>query len=366
MARSRSCKARGVAGIVGLGALFAPLSAHAFCREVVETPPSGYDPTTLGCFTTDPEAGVLPQLFWRNQCVNFNLNRAASPKYIPLNTARLIADQAFAQWAAASCPGGGAPSILATEGEVVDCDGESQGHNNPIIFRDTGWLYTDSANAIGYTTLTVNLDTGEILGAEIEINTEGHIIVATTPPPSGAYDLQSILTHEGGHFLGLAHSADSTAVMYAFYHAGSTTLQPDDISGICSIYPPDGSRNTQEGPIAATTCNPAPILGFEDLCGSLDAGALATVSGTNGSGENNTAPSGDGGVGPLTENLWGCSIERTRSQGGVGFVAPGLFALGLLFRRKRLSSRRPRQRLPQQRQRRRWPLLLRARARRRP
>ena len=319
--------------LAALAGILSSTSAHAFCREVIETPPEGQDPSVSGtCFTTDPDAGVLPPLFWRNQCVSFNLNRAASPlSSITLNEATLIADQAFAQWATAPCPGGGLPSIVATDGPPVDCEGLSEGHNNPIILRDTGWTYTDMANAIGFTTLTVNLDTGEIIGAEIEVNTEFQTIVTTSPPPKGAYDLQTILTHEAGHFLGLAHSTDSSAVMYAFYNAGSTTLQSDDISGICSIYPSDGSRSTMAGSIAGGTCNPQPVLGFDDLCGDIDGGGLPPLG--------NATGSGDAGYGPLTETLWGCSLERARSRGGAGLITPGLFALGLLFRRSRGSSR---------------------------
>jgi predicted Zn-dependent protease len=320
----------------GLLALCAARPAAAYCREVAATMPAGYNPADAGCFTSDYEAGVLPPLFWRNQYVNYNLNRAAS-KYITLSQARQAATLAFAQWATAVCPdSGGSPSILATEGPTVDCDDQSEGHNNPIIFRDTGWTHTDSANAIGYTTLTVELDTGEILGAEIEINTENQVIVPTPEPDaSDAHDLQSILTHEAGHFLGLAHSADSTAVMYAFYHAGSTTLQPDDVNGICSIYSPDGSRNTLNGPISGGANSPAPILGFEDFCGSVDASALSSVVVP---GET----SSDGGLIP-TETLLGCAMAGpARGVGGPALgsgaasaAMPAIISLGLFVRRRR-------------------------------
>jgi hypothetical protein len=54
-------------------------------------------------------------------------------------------------------------------------------------------------------------------------------------PPTGT-DLDTVALHEGGHTLGLDHSADNTAVMFAFYAAGRRTLTPDDISGIRSVY----------------------------------------------------------------------------------------------------------------------------------
>ena len=59
----------------------------------------------------------------------------------------------------------------------------------------------------------------------------------------GAYDLQAILTHETGHFLGLAHATEATSVMYAFYRQGAIDLTEDDAAGLCSIYPPAQSGN---------------------------------------------------------------------------------------------------------------------------
>jgi hypothetical protein len=116
--------------------------------------------------------------------------------------------------------------------------------------------------------------TGEIVGADIEINTSSqHPIVSTVDGsvPSGAYNVQSILLHEAGHFLGLAHSQDTSAVMYAYYPAVSTTLTDDDVNGICALYPTDTSRETADGSVAATGCHPEPALGFESVCGTLDA-----------------------------------------------------------------------------------------------
>jgi len=78
----------------------------------------------------------------------------------------------------------------------------------------------------------------------------------------GHTDLDSLLTHEAGHLLGLAHSSDSSATMFPGYEAGTIdlrTLAPDDITAICSVYPPGRQ-------VSSTSCEPR--RGYSDLCGA--------------------------------------------------------------------------------------------------
>ncbi len=147
-------------------------ACEAYCRAVTASPPAGYDPSAKGCFGFAGDGGAstgLFPLFWRNECVSYSLQSSAS-KYVPLSDAKRIVAQAFQAWSTAACPGG-PPSITAVPFPEVDCnDVPSAEHGNVIIFRDTIWPYDDAANAVGYTTLTVDLLSGEILGADTEIN----------------------------------------------------------------------------------------------------------------------------------------------------------------------------------------------------
>lgn len=54
----------------------------------------------------------------------------------------------------------------------------------------------------------------------------------------GQMDLETIAIHEIGHILGLGHSQDPNAIMYAYYRAGTIkrNLGQDDIEGIRALY----------------------------------------------------------------------------------------------------------------------------------
>ncbi len=107
---------------------------------------------------------------------------------------------------------------------------------------------------------------GQILDADIELNPGDSRTTFATPAalPSApsAYDLESVLMHELGHFLGFSHSAVWRAMMYPFAPppgtftgdrpttlAADAPLSNDDRTGLRVLYP-DPSDTVNVGAIS--------------------------------------------------------------------------------------------------------------------
>lgn len=203
--------------------------------------PNGYNPADDGCWTDGTP------LAWHIARVPIGLISAASSQ-ISLSDATRVEDLAIAAWNHVTCSGQSPSVQVYNDGPIAQvpqsgctssasCDPAA---NDYVVFDDSGWPHDDPTNALGLTTVTFGVDDGRIFAAYTEINSAQHQLSAQEPAPDGTYDLQAILTHETGHFLGLAHATDQNAVMYAYYHQGAIELTPDDEDGLCAIYPPGG------------------------------------------------------------------------------------------------------------------------------
>jgi MYXO-CTERM domain-containing protein len=116
----------------------------------------------------------------------------------------------------------------------------------------------------------------------------------TTTNTNVQIDLQSILTHEAGHFLGLAHSLVNDATMYPSYNKGDVSfrdLSQDDQQGVCAIYPADRPGLPACDPTAASKGS----LGYSPLCGG-DAVAYPADDSSSGGCHCSVAGRGDPGA----------------------------------------------------------------------
>jgi len=219
------------------------------------------DPET-GCFTGTP-------IVWPQLCVSYSMQYQASKK-VDIATASEIARKAFLAWQNVECPQGGPPSIAVDDrfGPVA-CNvheyNQVDGNANIILFHDDEWPYANSTDILALTTVTFSKKTGDVYDVDMEINAKIQLSTTDVVDPEG-FDLQSILTHEAGHFLGLGHSQDPLATMYSQLPAGADGLRDlsdDDIAGICTVYPPTADMNV---------CDYAARQGFSPECGIFPAG----------------------------------------------------------------------------------------------
>jgi MYXO-CTERM domain-containing protein len=260
--------------VAGTFVLVSSEPAHAFCRTTTVAIPANYNPHDRGCFTD----GLY--LYWKNQCVSYSISKQGT-KVTTLAEATSIINEAFARWPSAVCKTGDGPGITITNIGDADCTevkfNQTTPNQNLIVFRDDGWPYQDAYSTLGLTTVTFNAKTGEIFDADMEINSSQKNLVAVDADsaiPANSFDLASVVTHEAGHFFGLAHATSTTATMYASYKPGTTalrTLSADDVNGICEIYPDKNTRNvspaaSQSGTLPADACNPEPRNGFTTQC----------------------------------------------------------------------------------------------------
>jgi hypothetical protein len=91
---------------------------------------------------------------------------------------------------------------------------------------------------------------GQILDADIEFNPDVHWATGSSVTGDQQH-LQTVATHEIGHFFGLDHSAIVRAIMFPFAPDVSTTLSYDDVAGISQLYP-KGAPDVPTGSIAGT------------------------------------------------------------------------------------------------------------------
>lgn len=252
-------------------------------------------------------------LWWHAHGHSFQIDAQGTPD-VSNDLAFAAIRKSFLTWSGAGC------SDLTFEDDGLSQDPKArvvgyfpgQRNSNLILFRTRGcgevtpagdpclasggcgnlydcWDHGDAAIAV--TTTTDVRTTGQIQDADTELNdaphSDGQRFTFTTvdgppcasPAQTGCvlFDIQNTMTHEAGHSLGLAHSTDQAATMYAFAPSGETSkrvLAADDLQGICAIYPagaktvtcagdPDllaaqssggcGCSHTQTGPAAALT-----------------------------------------------------------------------------------------------------------------
>lgn len=227
-----------------------PRDAAAYCQLLTCQKDCKID--RAGCPT-----GGEP-LYWPKMPLVFRFHSRGS-RLLVREEARAAIRAAFHRWSDVVCKDGRRTSLRFREDEDVDGDKPLDLTNDRapepfgIYFRDFGWPHRDGDATLALTTHLFGKSTGRIEYSDMEINT-GAKRFSTDEQLDGT-DLQAVITHEVGHYIGLAHSrADQSIMADRYCDAGddrcekgkfaARRLAPDDVQAVCDLYPPGGDGIT--------------------------------------------------------------------------------------------------------------------------
>jgi hypothetical protein len=279
--------------ILAFGAITAlPTLGFAYCRTTTcaqQNPPvqCSAEGAVTGCQT------VGTKLFWPRACMSFSVQRDGSKQAgnpITADQLQSIVRASFDNWQGTlageewDCPDDvRKPNLSVVTYPQVACNetryNKDAPNQNVWLFRDDSWPHEGGGDrTIALTLVSFNPTTGEIYDVDVELNSYAQDFTIQDGAIGGT-DLQSVVQHESGHFLGLAHATQSSSTMWANYNGSSEmrTLSVDDQAGICEIFPPTDTPDP--------SCNPAPRHGFSTKCEDKDSGcSIASVGNATGGG----------------------------------------------------------------------------------
>lgn len=152
----------------------------------------------------------------------------------------LAIDRAFQTWSSAP----GSRISFFPQGCSLGKRNLNDGINHVIFLTET-WPFDPAAIAItrNFYVAGESPRAGSILDSDILLNGVNHSFTTTVSADDiGKHDVQNIVTHEVGHFIGLGHEVtpfDSEAVMFAQAAPNELkkrTLKSDDLSALRSAY----------------------------------------------------------------------------------------------------------------------------------
>ncbi|TMQ56901.1 MAG: matrixin family metalloprotease [Candidatus Eisenbacteria bacterium] len=142
-------------------------------------------------------------------------------------------------------PGQVPPALDATDGQ------------NSMFFDTAGANFAPGGSVIAFVRSTIDLTDGHTLDADMVYNDRDFFSSTSSPnltpapPGQSSVDLQSVVTHEYGHYFGLDHTSVANATMIPFI-IGDTrqrTLELDDRAGNSTIYPESAARGLSPGAV---------------------------------------------------------------------------------------------------------------------
>jgi hypothetical protein len=126
-------------------------------------------------------------------------------------------------------------AVRAVDGGTTDDESPGMDGINLVCFVCTGDFSQEAETlAVTITTVSVTNAGGQIIDADILFNPNRNF---SKDGASGVEDVQTIATHEIGHFFGLDHTGIARAMMFPFSPDNERRLAYDDAAAIATQYP---------------------------------------------------------------------------------------------------------------------------------
>lgn len=139
------------------------------------------------------------------------------------------------------------------------CPNTGPAGDNPVFFTDSVCGQSFGPDIIELTQ-TCYTGSGAILNAPVFVNNGVQWNAYDGPLVAPVNDIRRVLLHEFGHVLGLSHPDKAGQQVVAIMNSRESDidrLQPDDISGILSLYPSGGGSTGNASSAPNTGCQMA-------------------------------------------------------------------------------------------------------------
>ncbi|MCP4093855.1 MAG: matrixin family metalloprotease [Planctomycetes bacterium] len=189
-------------------------------------------------------------LQWANPSLNWRLNANGSDNITDDSHIAAI-EHGFQAWEDIS-----GSNIAFTRG--ADTNDVAPGASSHIVAFDennTSGYFPNGSGIVAITPISFDTGSGNILDADILFN--GSQYDFSTDGSAGTFDVQDVLSHEIGHFIGLDHSPQISGTLWPYVSSRQwlhRSLTTDDRSGAIAVAP-SGSQSRLTGSVRRDSDN---------------------------------------------------------------------------------------------------------------